>query len=108
MDHDLKSMSLDELKSLRGKVDRAISDFAENKKRKALAELEEKARELGYPLADLLAMSGMRKRGGAKAAGTVKYRHPENAALTWSGRGRHPRWFDEALAAGKSDADLLP
>lgn len=26
----------------------------------------------------------------------VKYRHPENPELTWSGRGREPKWLAEA------------
>ena len=33
-------------------------------------------------------------------------RDPENPALTWSGRGRKPRWFVDALAAGKTEDDL--
>lgn len=35
-----------------------------------------------------------------------KYRHPENAELTWSGRGRKPSWIAEALDAGKSLDDF--
>ncbi|WP_354540899.1 H-NS histone family protein [Roseovarius sp. MBR-6] len=36
----------------------------------------------------------------------AKYRHPENPALTWSGRGRKPQWFVEALDAGNTASDL--
>ena len=35
-----------------------------------------------------------------------KYRNPDNAAETWSGRGRKPRWVEEKLAAGRELADL--
>nr|WP_280922918.1 H-NS histone family protein [Rubellimicrobium aerolatum] len=30
----------------------------------------------------------------------IKYRDPQNEANVWSGRGRAPRWFREALDAG--------
>ena len=35
-----------------------------------------------------------------------KYANPANKADTWSGRGRKPRWFSEALAKGKKPEDL--
>ena len=37
----------------------------------------------------------------------AKYRNPVNHAQVWSGRGKHPRWFTAALAAGKKEKDLL-
>ena len=36
-----------------------------------------------------------------------KYRNPAEPAQTWSGRGKRPRWFNAALAAGKKEKDLL-
>lgn len=37
----------------------------------------------------------------------VKYRHPQEQTLTWSGRGRAPKWFEAALQMGFSEAALL-
>ena len=31
---------------------------------------------------------------------SAKYRNPDNASETWSGRGRKPRWLEERLAKG--------
>ncbi|MHB1944288.1 MAG: H-NS histone family protein [Metallibacterium sp.] len=45
------------------------------------------------------------KTKGAPVA--VKYRNPANKEQTWAGRGKRPRWFHEALAAGKKEKDLL-
>lgn len=36
----------------------------------------------------------------------VKYRHPANHDLTWSGKGRRPKWVDAYLANGGSMASL--
>lgn len=35
-----------------------------------------------------------------------KYRNPDNTAQTWSGVGKKPAWVAEALASGKTLADL--
>lgn len=31
---------------------------------------------------------------------TVRYRHPDNHELCWTGRGRQPKWVEHALASG--------
>lgn len=102
MSIDLHSMSLKELKELQGQVAKAIASFEDRKKKAALAELEEKARELGFSLSELTGASSPRKRAPASA----RYANPANPADTWSGRGRKPRWFAEALAAGRKPEDL--
>jgi DNA-binding protein H-NS len=48
--------------------------------------------------AALLELLGATAGTGIVAA--MKYRHPEDSALTWSGRGRKPRWVVEFLAKG--------
>jgi DNA-binding protein H-NS len=37
----------------------------------------------------------------------AKYRNPGNEEQTWSGRGKRPRWFNEALKAGTKETDML-
>ena len=101
---ELDHLSLKELKDLQAQVARAIASFVDRKKKDALAELENKARELGFSLAELTGVApAPRKRTAAGA----KDANPANSADTWSGRGRKPRWFAEALASGKTPDDLL-
>jgi DNA-binding protein H-NS len=38
---------------------------------------------------------------GARAKAEVKYRDPEMAGNTWSGRGRLPKWLQEKVDAGE-------
>lgn len=104
MNLNLDSLSLAELRDLRGKVDRAIASFEDRKRREALAKLDETAREMGFSLAELTGGRKRRVAGGEKAA--VKYTNPSNPDQTWSGRGRRPAWVNEALEAGKSLDDL--
>ena len=99
---DLHSLSLKELKDLQSQVAKAIAGFEDRKKKEALVELEEKARELGFTFAELTGMTTARKRAPAVA----KYANPANPSDTWSGRGRKPRWFDAALKSGKKPDDM--
>lgn len=102
MDINLNDLSLKELKDLQTQVTKAIGTFEERKKRVALAELEELARAKGFTLSELTGLSVTR----GKSASAPKYANPANHADTWTGRGRKPRWFIEAMAAGKEPADL--
>ena len=95
---ELDALSLKELKDLRNQVEKAIQTFEDRKKAAALAELEEAAKKLGFSLAELTAASGAKKRKSV----APKYANPANPAETWTGRGRRPRWVEQALASGKS------
>lgn len=99
---DIDNLSLKELKDLQSKVAKAISGYEDRQKKDALAKLEEKAREMGFSLAELTGVSGKKKR----SVSAPKYANPANPADTWTGRGRKPKWMLDALAAGKSPEDL--
>lgn len=101
-DYDLEALSLSELKKMQKDVAKAISTFEDRQKVEARAKVEALAQELGYTLAELVGTETKSSRSPA----APKYRHPENPALTWSGRGRKPQWFVEALEAGKTASDL--
>lgn len=94
MDENLNDLSLSELKELQRKVDAAITGWEQRKLREARAELEAKAKELGFTLAEVVAVSGKAKAG--QKPSFARFRHRENHALTWTGRGRRPAWFDQA------------
>ena len=36
----------------------------------------------------------------------IKYRHPENGALEWTGRGRKPKWVEAWLVSGNNMESL--
>lgn len=101
--NDIDKMSLSELKSLRTKVERAITDFEDRKRREAIAAAEETARGYGFSLNDLTGGKASGKRGSKAAA---KYAHPDDASQTWTGRGRRPKWVQDALSDGKKLEDL--
>jgi DNA-binding protein H-NS len=107
---DYESMSRKELMEERARIDKAIATVGDRDKRAALQAAEAAAREHGFSLGDLVPPAGGRGgRGRAKASADAKaprYRNPDDPSQTWSGRGRRPRWFNEAEAAGRPREDL--
>ena len=101
-DFNLEAMSLKELRKLQKDLAKVISTYEDRHKAEARAKLEAIAKEMGYALADLIGVEVKTTRAPAAA----KYRHPKNAALTWSGRGRKPQWFADHINAGKDPTDL--
>lgn len=99
---DIADLSKDELKKLRGEVDKALTTFENRRRIEALKAVEQVAKEHGFKLSELMPQAA--GRTGAKVA--PQYANPEDPSQTWSGRGRKPRWFIAALEAGHSLADL--
>ena len=102
MNIDLNSLSLKELKELQSAVNKAVSGFDDRKRKAALSQVEEAARALGFTLSELTGNAVPRKRSPA----VPKFANPANAAETWSGRGRKPRWFVAAMNAGKKPEQM--
>jgi DNA-binding protein H-NS len=117
MKADLKNMTRRELEKLRADIDKALARLAETEKKAALEAAEKAAKSFGFSLKDLTGTKapakekaatprrGKSKDGRAKVV--PKYRNPADAADTWSGRGRAPKWMSEYLAAGGSKEDCV-
>ncbi len=101
MNFDLETMTLDELKGLKRDLDKAIANFDQKRKAEAKREIEAKAREYGFSLAELTEKTG--KKGGTVAP---KYCNPSNPDQTWTGRGRQPIWYREAIESGINPDEL--
>lgn len=94
-----KVPTLEELRIEREKLDKQIAAIEVEEKRKVLAEVRELVKRAGLTAEDIF---GHAKKGKAAGSSPAKYRHPDNASLTWTGTGRKPKWLTEALASGKT------
>jgi len=101
---DLSKLSIPELQDLARDVEQEIVTRREQERERVLAQMRELADSIGMSLEDLLKQE--RGRGAASGAAAVKYRHPENAALTWAGRGKRPQWINEWLESGRTLQEL--
>ena len=99
---DLGVLRRDQLLQLEKDIEKALRSYEKRKRDEALREMQLVAEKHGIALKDVVQASGSNRSIPAP-----KYRHPGNPARTWSGRGRQPAWFKEAIDAGQSRDDLL-
>lgn len=106
MKPDLKSMTRKELEKLKAQIDKALEKLAAKDKKTALAAAEKAAAAHGFSLAEITGGAVEKKtrktKAGPKTASVPKYRNPDNAEQTWTGKGRQPEWFKNAIASGTS------
>jgi DNA-binding protein H-NS len=101
---DLESMSLDDLKKLSRDVERAIASFEDRKRKEARKAMEKVARDFGLSVEEVI---GVQKPSSRVSKSAAKFRNPANPSDTWSGRGRQPGWFKEAISRGASPDSML-
>jgi DNA-binding protein H-NS len=103
---DIKNLNHNQLNDLINKAQQRQSELRKEK----VAKLREKIHALikaeGYAFEDIFGHARATKT--RRSGGTVapKYRNPADPEQTWSGRGKRPRWFSDALKAGKKEKDL--
>ncbi|MDR0674547.1 MAG: H-NS histone family protein [Zoogloeaceae bacterium] len=103
---DISTLGLAELKTLLREVPREIKRRESAERVKVRRELEELAHARGFSLSDVLSESAPRRGGNRGVPLEIRYRHPQNPAEAWSGRGRKPRWVEAWLAGGGTLADI--
>jgi DNA-binding protein H-NS len=96
---DLSNMSISELRSLHDRAEQEIKARQNQEVAKAREQILAIAQSVGIPIDDLV-RSSKPVKVPKKAA--VQYRHPENASLEWTGRGRQPHWVKAWVDEGKS------
>ena len=101
---DLSTLSVSQLRELQQQIPAELKKREAQEKVLILNEVRAFAKARGYAIEDLLAKD-VKVAGSTKVK--VKYRHPENADLEWTGRGRKPKWVEAWLANGGSVEGLL-
>ena len=96
---NVEKMTLKELLELQDTVAESIARKQVEERATLKARIAALAAESGFTVEDLLGAKRGRKAGNG-ASVEAKYRNPENAAETWAGRGRQPRWLVAQLANG--------
>lgn len=103
---DLSTLTTAELRDLEKRIPMEIKRREKKEKNAVLNELKAFAEARGYSIEQLLERE--EKPAGKRAIVKVKYRHPKDSSLTWTGRGRTPKWVEQWQAeGGKLDALLV-
>ncbi|MDR6936534.1 MULTISPECIES: H-NS histone family protein [unclassified Luteibacter] len=103
---DIKNLNHNQLEELIAKAQTRQTELRKEKVGRLREKINALIKAEGFTFDDVFgARAPKSKRAGATVA--AKYRNPADASQTWSGRGKRPRWFNDALKAGKKEKDLL-
>ncbi|GLQ92301.1 H-NS histone family protein [Dyella acidisoli] len=106
---DIKSLNHTQLNDLIQKAQARQDELQKEKVTRVREKVQALLKAEGLSFEDVFG-AGASVRGGGKRRGTgsvaPKYRNPADPEQTWSGRGKRPRWFNDALKAGKKEKDM--
>ncbi|KZE33880.1 DNA-binding protein H-NS [Crenobacter luteus] len=99
----LPSLEYADLIKLRNEVESELKRRESEEKAKARKQIQEIAKTYGLNLEEVLSKTTAVVRKPVEA----KYVHPQDASLTWTGRGRKPSWVQALLDQGHQLDELL-
>lgn len=110
-----RKLTLAEINQQIAKLQQLATHIADAEKAEVIGKMKVAIDHYGITAAELgLSNSGKGKANAskangkgkpkAKAPGRIKYK--DDAGHTWTGVGRKPAWFVQALAGGKTEGDL--
>jgi DNA-binding protein H-NS len=94
MSMNISGLPLADLRSLQEQIKQEIKKREHEDVAKAREQIMAIAHGLGIPLKDIMGTQ-VRAKGATVA---VRYRHPSDSSLQWTGRGRQPKWIKDWLA----------
>lgn len=100
---DIKSLNHNQLNELITRAQSRQEEMNKEREGKVRDKVMAMVKAEGFTMDELFGMGGKKTRRKVKP----KYRNPADSSMTWTGRGKRPRWFNDAINAGKKEKDLL-
>jgi len=99
---DLSTLDYTQLLDLKTQLEREINARQAEEKANAKRQILELVKTYGLTVEEVLSKPVAASRKPVEA----KYRNPDDANQTWSGRGRKPAWVQQYVDAGFKIEDL--
>ncbi len=97
---DYATLTYGELKGLRDEIDGLMAAKHSEAKTKLRDEFLEKVKMFGFDVDELLGRRGKRRGTTKDSKVEAKYRDANDPSLTWTGRGRMPKWLQQRVQDG--------
>ena len=101
---DLHNLSVNELQAMIENAESAIKNKQASKRKEVIVQIKALADSVGVTV-EIHETGKKQKRIGAKVA--PKYRNPDDANQTWTGRGMTPKWMRALNESGRDKTDFL-
>ena len=99
---NLSGLSSADLRALQEQVKQELKKREQQDLVKAREQIMAIAQSVGVPLKELMGGQARAPKTAAVVKVAVRYRHPADASLQWTGRGRQPKWVKDWVAGGKT------
>ncbi|MGQ1258771.1 MULTISPECIES: H-NS family nucleoid-associated regulatory protein [Acinetobacter calcoaceticus/baumannii complex] len=103
---DISALSIQELKDLQVQAEELINQKKEQAIEDAYNQVNEIAEGVGLTINQLLEIGSQKFKKQRKVV-EPRYRNKKNAAETWTGRGKQPRWLVAEIEKGAKLEDFL-
>jgi len=101
---DLNNLSVTELQQMMQNVELALKEKQDSERKDVYAQIRALAASVGATVE----ISDTKEKTVRKTGKVApKYRNPDNADITWTGRGVTPKWMRALLEAGRDKSDFL-
>jgi DNA-binding protein H-NS len=104
---NIDSLSPAELEALIKSAAAQMESARKNHVKEVRAKIDSILAGAGLTIGEVYPTRGGKSAKGPKTAVAPKYRNPDNASQTWSGRGKRPLWFNAALKKKGVTAESL-
>lgn len=107
MMQDISNLSVEELERLTAQAEALIESKKDQKIEDAYNKIIEIAEAVGLTLDQFIEYGSHKRKKTTRKAVEPRYRNQSNAAETWTGRGKQPRWLVAEIEKGAKLEDFL-
>ncbi|MFO1433960.1 MAG: H-NS histone family protein [Candidatus Competibacteraceae bacterium] len=97
---NLSLYSIEELKTLVDRAKKEITLRERHRLQEVRDRIEQLASGLNMSLEEVMGQKPRSQPLGKARTIEIRFRNPANPAQTWTGRGKRPRWLQQALEQG--------
>ena len=99
---DIEQLSVEEIKALQDKLEDSLKEREAAELQDIVSKIQDLVAISSYEMQEVLSIL----QEGLEAK-KVRYQHPTDSKLTWSGRGRMPLWLHELIEDGNNKEDYF-
>lgn len=104
---DISNLSVEELKRLQVEAEALIASKKDQAVEDAYNQILAIAENIGLSIEQILDFGASKRKKTTRKSVEPRYRSKANAADTWTGRGKQPRWLVAELEKGAKLEDFL-
>jgi DNA-binding protein H-NS len=101
---EYNNLSENELQTVINKAEQALKEKQSEKRKKVITQIKELAASIDVTVKISETENKAVKKGKKVPA---KYRNPDDASITWTGRGVAPKWMQALNNAGRDKSEFL-